>query len=630
MVASGPAKQHGVAQVFSGVAPIESEEVGAVETTLAPSISGKTLDVDGGMQSFLPQGSAEYPVPTAEESSTLRRVAGSIPIASYVLCVAELAERASYFGASTVFSNFMEFPLPDKETATGAVRKGDTEGHAGALNKGLQFATAFQLLFTFLAYVFPILGAWIADVKLGRFKTIMLGVILGGVAHVIMIGGAAPAVLRAGRGVAPFLVSLFLLAIGAGIFKPNVAPLLIDQYQHQHAYVKTLPSSPTGEKVIVDPERTIQRILLIFYAMINIGSFFAIATTYTEKYIGFWVSFLLPGIVYFLLPILLLIIYKRLVQRQPNEESGSQLTNFLKIAWTAFRRNRGAVWRKDFWDAAKPATLAERGVYVGWTDRAVVDVQRTFAATVVFLYFPIYNINDGGIGAVSSNQGASMTNHGTPNDLLNNLNPVVIIAFTPILTYGLYPLLAHYNIRFGPIRRMTFGFLLAAVSGIIGAIVQWRVYVTSPCGYNASTCADLVAADAVSVSPLSIWWQFPNIALGAISELFCNVTAYEMAYVRAPPQLKSVVMAMFLFTNALSNALGEILVPAIIDPHLVWVWAGPAIALFAQTAVFYFRHRKLDDEIYMLEQNPTGAPLGAPHAAVNVTEAENEKTEAGP
>ncbi|KAL1901047.1 peptide transporter ptr2 [Sporothrix stenoceras] len=631
-VAAGPTKDHGVAQVLSGVAPIESEQVGTVESAAVehahetpaapPPYTGDNKEPpaeekrEHTAQDFLPQGSAEYPVPTEEEQRTLRRVAGSIPIAAYVLCVAELAERASYFGASTVFSNFMEFPLPEGGNGSGAVPKGHPEDHAGALGMGLQFASAFSLLFTFLAYVFPILGAWIADVKIGRFKTIMLGVIIGGVAHIIMIGGAAPAILRAGHGVAPFVISLLMLSTGAGIFKPNVAPLLIDQYQHQHDYVKTLPS---GEKQIVDPERTIQRILLIFYAMINIGSFFAIATTYTEKYIGFWISFLLPGIVYFLLPILLLIIRKRLVQRQRGSGgSGSELANFLKIAFTAVRRNKGAIWRKDFWDAAKPETLAARGIRVSWTDRAVVDVQRTFEACVVFLYFPLYNINDGGVGSLSNNQGAAMTSKGAPNDLLTNLNPVIIIGVTPILTYGFYPLLSHFNIRFGPIKRMTFGFLLAAISGVFGAIVQWKVYKTSPCGYQASTCPEGM------VSPISIWWQVPNVAFGAISELFCNVTAYEMAYVRAPPQLKSVVMAMFLFTNALSSAIGEILIPAIIDPHLIWVWAGPAIALFAQTAIFYFRHRHIDDEIYLLEQNLAGAPLGAPHQAT-LAEPETEK-----
>jgi len=150
-----------------------------------------------------------------------------------------------------------------------------------------------------------------------------------------------------------------------------------------------------------------------------------------------------------------------------------------------------------------------------------------------------------------------MTSNGAPNDLLGNFNPLyvttepdavnpprameliynrTIIVVTPILTFGLYPLLAKYHIKFGPIRRMTFGFMLAAISGLFGALVQWKVYATNPCGYYASTCDD--------VSPISIWWQVPNVSLGAISELFCNVTAYEMAYARSPPHLKAVVMAI--------------------------------------------------------------------------------------
>jgi POT family proton-dependent oligopeptide transporter len=419
----------------------------------------------------------------------------------------------------------------------------------------VQFASALGILFTFLAYVMPLFGAYIADTRLGRYKTIVVGVIIGGVAHVIMIGGAAPSLLRAGKGIAPFMISFFLLAIGAGIFKPNVAPTVIDQYTHQFQYTKVLKS---GEKVIVDPERTIQRIMLVFYAMINIGAFFSIATTYTEKYVGYWVAFLEPGIVYFLLPVVLAVVYNKTIKRPP---MGSELTEFIKIAWTVVKVNKGRFWAKDFWEKAMPDTLAERGVHVTWSEKAVDDVRRTFHACAVFLYFPVYNINDGGVGAVASNQGAAMMTNGAPNDLLSNFNPLTIIVFTPIMTYGVYPLLAKYRIKFGPIARMTVGFLLAATSGVIGGIVQYRVYKTSPCGYQASTC------DATS--PLSIWWQIPNVSLGAISEVFCNVTAYEMAYVRAPPHLKAVVMAMFLFTNALSSALGEILVPSIVDPHLI-------------------------------------------------------------
>ena len=148
----------------------------------------------------------------------------------------------------------------------------------------------------------PIPGGWLADAKLGRFKTILLGVLICGVSHVIMIVGAIPSVLQAGNGMAPFMISLILLAIGAGIFKPNVAPTVLDQYGHQKPYVKTLNS---GEQVIVDPEVTVQRTMLIFYGLINVGAFFPVATVYSEKLIGFWLAFLLPGIIFFLLPTLL-------------------------------------------------------------------------------------------------------------------------------------------------------------------------------------------------------------------------------------------------------------------------------------------------------------------------------------
>jgi hypothetical protein len=77
---------------------------------------------------------------------------------------------------------------------------------------------------------------------------------------------------------------------------------VLDQYQHQRHYTKVLKS---GEKVLVDPETTIQRMMLIFYGLINVGAFFGIATTYAEKDVGYWLAYLLPGIMYFLLPIIL-------------------------------------------------------------------------------------------------------------------------------------------------------------------------------------------------------------------------------------------------------------------------------------------------------------------------------------
>lgn len=63
--------------------------------------------------------------------------------------------------------------------------------------------------------------------------------------------------------------------------------------------------------------------------------------------------------------------------------------------------------------------------------------------------------------------------------------------------------------------------------------------------------------------------------------------------------MKSLVMALFLFTTALSYALGEVLTPAITDPHLTWVWAGPAIAPAVQTVIFWCRYKHMNDDEFM-------------------------------
>jgi dipeptide/tripeptide permease len=86
------------------------------------------------------------------------------------------------------------------------------------------------------------------------------------------------------------------------MFKPNVSPLLLDQMTETKPKTKVLAS---GEKVIVDPEATAERAMLWFYLLINIGGFMSVATSYSEKYIGWWLAFLLPLLLYFPLPALL-------------------------------------------------------------------------------------------------------------------------------------------------------------------------------------------------------------------------------------------------------------------------------------------------------------------------------------
>jgi POT family proton-dependent oligopeptide transporter len=63
---------------------------------------------------------------------------------------------------------------------------------------------------------------------------------------------------------------------------------------------------PNGERVIVDPAATVARIYLYFYLMVNVGSLVGqLAMVYAERYVGFWLSFLLPTMMFCICPTVL-------------------------------------------------------------------------------------------------------------------------------------------------------------------------------------------------------------------------------------------------------------------------------------------------------------------------------------
>lgn len=336
--------------------------------------------------------------------------------------------------------------------------------------------------------------------------------------------------------------------------------------------------------------------MIRFYLLINIGAFIGVATAYLAKYVGFWASYLLPCVIYLMLPILLFFVNKRLAKQPPG---GSALGDFIAVNALALRKaGLSGFGRKGYWERVKPSVLAASGDnrHVRWDDKFVEDVRRTMGACAIFLFFPIQQINDGGLGAAANAQSASLTSDGVPNDVLDNLNPLAIIALIPIMNHFIYPLLRKLGIKFGPIKRMTFGFLIAAIGASSYAIIQHYIYKTSPCKDAASTC-DI----GTGVSPLSLWLYAIPTVVTATSEIFVNVTAYGIAYSRAPPNMKGFVMALSLFMTAISTAISLATAGAIRDPYLVWAFAGPSIIGFVLAFVFYGLFRHLDDEEFFVD-----------------------------
>ncbi|KAH3679977.1 hypothetical protein WICMUC_000721 [Wickerhamomyces mucosus] len=538
----------------------------------------------------------KYPEPTAEEYAKLKKVIGHAPYLSYLICFVELAERASYYGVTGLLGNFIQLSLPKGGNGTGAAPKG-TQENAGALGLGLQAASAITLLLSFLAYLAPLLGGYLADKKWGRLKTIWLGVYFGAVAHILLFIAGLPTVLKHGHSaLAPTIIGILLLSLGTGFIKPNLLPLLYEQYPHKRDYVKTLKD---GSKVIVSQIASYERMTLFFYWSINVGAFFSLATSYSAKDVGYWLAFLLPGIVYiFMIPVLLLL---RPKLNKAKASGYSILEESFKVIFYLFKSGWISRYRKGtFWDYAKPSTIEQgnpeelkrtnkKGVKkISWTDQFADDVKVTIQSSQLFLFFPIYFINDGGIGSIQNSQSNAMTTNGVPNDLISNFNPITIIVFIPILNYIIYPIFRKLKINFRPVYRIFTGFILAALSSVAGAIIQWYVYRTSPCGYYASDC-DI----GDGVSPISVWVETVLYVLGAMSECLAVTAAYEIAYARAPEHMKGVVMALFLFTYSLAAAISEACTGALIDPYLIWPFVATAVVGVVAAFAFLWLYRDL-------------------------------------
>lgn len=121
--------------------------------------------------------------------------------------------------------------------------------------------------------------------------------------------------------------------------------------------------------------------------------------------------------------------------------------------------------------------------------------------------------------------------NGVPNDIINNLDPLALIIFIPIMDRFFYPAIRRLGFNLTPLKKIFVGYMLAAASMIAAAVLQYYIYKKGPCGEYASECKE--------PAPINVWVQAVPYVLIAFSEIFTSITGYEYAYTKAPTNMKS-------------------------------------------------------------------------------------------
>ncbi|KAF4120957.1 proton-dependent oligopeptide transporter, POT family, partial [Geosmithia morbida] len=551
--------------------------------TLEERIPGHRKDLAGGIiesdvkkDTFTDSESgptADGEEPSEGEKRSLRRIGESLPASAFFIAIVELTERFTYYGAQGLFQNYINNSPSGSDGAKG-------------LGMGHQAATGLNLFFQWFCYVTPIFAAIIADQYLGKYKTILVFCGFYWVGLIILWTTALPVSIEAGAGKGGYIAAIVIIGLGTGGIKSNIAPLIADQYQRSVMAVKTEKS---GERVIIDPAITYQRIYMIFYFCINVGCLSLMATPFMEKYVGFWTAYLMCFCMFNVGVGILVWRRKTYVDRPPQ---GSVITDAFKaLGLMIVSRNMDAA--KPSWRAANGKTKA-----VGWNDHFVDELKRAL--------HPIFWVCYGQFSTNFITQAGQMEGHGMPNDFMQNFDPVSILIFTPLLDRFLYPLLRRWGVELRPIARITIGFWLAALCLAYAAIVQHIIYSAGPCYDKPGACPAGMDGQTALPNHVHIAIQVPAYIFIGVSEIFISVTGLEYAYTKAPPSLKSFVSSLYLFTNAFGSALSEALVSVAVDPKFTWMYTGVACFAFVTGIVFWliFHHYDAqEEEMYALDRD---------------------------
>mmetsp|Transcript_35266 Transcript_35266/g.111039 ORF Transcript_35266/g.111039 Transcript_35266/m.111039 type:complete len:612 (-) Transcript_35266:455-2290(-) len=551
---------------------------------------------------------AEHQLPRGKKASTLTSVT------PYIL-VTEFCERLTYYGLAGSLVLFMQSRL----------------NYSNA-DADVQFS-----IWSGFCYVTPLVGGWLADTYLGRYKTILIlsTLYLGGL--VLMVFGAIPG----HESEIVIYPALYIIAMGTGGIKPNVSTFGADQFNDN------------------DPEDAKEKGAFFnwFYWSINLGALVSYtAVAYVAQYgvtglggeeWGFFLGFMIPAISMGLAILAFIVGTPKFIIKPPG---GSVLGEACSMVYEAAVTRRNVVADVDYW--LFRASVQHGGNY---EHKFVVGVSYVMKLMPVLLLMIPYWLCYSQMSTTFQNQGCQMDlsigdDFEIPVSALNLFDTVAILMLAPVFVKVVFPYFENRNMPLTMLQKIGIGFgfsmLAMGTAGVLEIVRKQHTHDEEYSGLESflnteneisackdksdydprvfqdyysgdgdkpqncwSTCEtmdgdklsiDCIECDPVPVvSSVSIFWQVPQFLLVGTSEILSSVVAMELFYNQCPSNMRSITAALNLLTTALGSwACIPLVLIVNADPdnkwmpddlnegHLEYVFAVIVIIMLVTLAVY--------------------------------------------
>ncbi|CAH8306713.1 unnamed protein product [Eruca vesicaria subsp. sativa] len=483
----------------------------------------------------------------SRKKPAVRSSSGGWRSAGFIIGV-EVAERFAYYGISSNLITYLTGPL-GQSTA------------AAAANVNAWYGTASLL---------PLLGAFVADSFLGRFRTILAASAL----YVFGLGlltlsAMIPSECKVASSscspprfqVITFFGALYLVALAQGGHKPCVQAFGADQFDEK------------------DPDEC--KAKSSFFNWWYFGMCFGTLVTlwvlnYIQDNLSWALGFGIPCVAMVLALVVFLLgtnTYRFSVRR----EDRSAFARILNVYVAAVKN--WSVSGSVVADAEESHGLIShtRSQQFSFLNKALVEANGSCSCSIdeleeaksvlrlapIWLTCLVYAVVFAQSPTFFTKQGATMERSITPDykispATLQSFISLSIVIFIPVYDRVLIPIARSFTHKPGGItmlQRIGTGIFLSFLAMVIAALVEMK---------RLKTAADYGLIDSPEVTvPMNVWWLVPQYVLFGISDVFTMVGLQEFFYDQVPSELRSVGLALYLSIFGIGSFLSSFMISVI-------------------------------------------------------------------